>query len=70
MFVQALVPEPAVEALDVAVLHRSAGLDQDVPDAVALRSADEGSAGELRAVVGAHGSATVRHFKRRPLPAH
>jgi hypothetical protein len=50
--------------------HRSAGLDQDVPDAVALRSADERSAGELRAVVGAHGSATVRHFKRRPLPAH
>ena len=55
VLVQALVAEAAVEALDVAVLHGSPGLDQDVPYAVALRPGDEGSAGELRAVVGSHG---------------
>jgi hypothetical protein len=54
LLVQALVPKPTVEALDVAVLHRSPRLDQDVPDAVALRPGDESSAGELRPVVRAH----------------
>jgi hypothetical protein len=36
VLVQALVQEPAVEALDVAVLHGPPRLDQDVTDAVAL----------------------------------
>ena len=52
--VQALVPELSVEALDVAVLHRPAWLDQDVPDAVAVRPGHESPAGELRAVVRSH----------------
>ena len=34
MLVQALVAELAVEALDVAVLHRLAWLDEQVTDAV------------------------------------
>ena len=54
VLVEALVPELAVEALDVAVLHGSARLDQQVLDAVLLRPCDEGPAGELRTVVGAH----------------
>ena len=36
LFVQTFIPELAVEALDIAVLHRPARLDQDVPDAVAV----------------------------------
>ena len=51
VLVQALIPEPAVEALDVAVLHGPPWFDQDVPDAVALCPVDEGPAGELRSVV-------------------
>ena len=54
MLVQALVPELAVEALDVAVLHRPPGLDEDVPNAVGLCPGHEYCAGELRAVVGPH----------------
>ncbi len=54
LLVQALVAELAVEALDVAVLHGSPRLDQDMPDAMCLRPAHEGAAGELGAVVGAH----------------
>ena len=42
VLVQALVAEPAIEALDVAVLHGPAWLDQDVPDAMRLRPAHEG----------------------------
>ena len=52
--VRVLVTELAVEALDVAVLHRTPRLDQDVANAVCLRPGHEGPAGELRAVVGAH----------------
>src|ERR1700712_1507211 len=55
LFVQALVPELAVEALDVAVLHGPSRLDQDVADCVGVGPAHEGTARELRAVVGAHG---------------
>jgi hypothetical protein len=51
VLVQTLVAELAVEALDVAVLHGSPWLDQDVFDAVPRCPGDEGSAGELRAVV-------------------
>lgn len=54
VLVQALVAELAVEALDVAVLHRSSLLDQDIPHAMGLRLGDEGAAGELRPLVGTH----------------
>src|SRR5690606_20208005 len=54
VLVEALVAELAVEALDVAVLHRAARLDQQVFDAVALRPGDKDPAGELRTVVGAN----------------
>src|SRR6185312_9920345 len=55
LLVQVLVPELAVEALDVAVLHGPAWLDQDVANAMGIGPPHEGSAGELRAVVGTHG---------------
>lgn len=51
LLVQALVLELAVEALDVAVLHKPARLDQDMPDTMALRPSPEGAAGELRNIV-------------------
>ncbi|MDT4843859.1 hypothetical protein FQZ97_777970 [compost metagenome] len=35
--VEVFIAELAIEALDVAVLHRAPGLDQDVADAVHLR---------------------------------
>lgn len=54
MLVEAFVAELAVEALDVAVLHKPARLDQQVLDAMLLRPCDEGPAGELRTVVRAH----------------
>lgn len=54
VLVEALVAEFAVEALNKAVLHGTARRDQQVLDAVLLRPGDEGPAGELRAVVGAH----------------
>ena len=56
VLVQALVAEPAVEALDVAVLHGPPWLDQKVSNAVALCPADEGPAGELWPVVCPDGS--------------
>jgi len=55
VLVQALVAKLAVEALDVAVLHRPARLDQEMANAVGLRPRHEGPAGELRAIVGANG---------------
>jgi hypothetical protein len=54
LLVEVLVPELAVEALDVAILHRPAWLDQDVPNAMRIRPAPEGAACELRAIVSAH----------------
>lgn len=48
--VQVLVPELAVEALDLAILHGAPRLDQDVANAMRLRPGHEGSAGELRAI--------------------
>lgn len=56
VLVQALVAELAVEALDVAVLHGAARLDQQMRDAVLLGPRDEGATGELGAVVGTHGA--------------
>ena len=55
MLIQALVTELAVEALDVAVLHGLAWLDQQVLDAVSLCPAHERPACEFRPVVCAHG---------------
>jgi hypothetical protein len=55
LLVQALVPELSVEALDVAVLHGPAWLDQNVANTVAVRPGHEGPTGELRTVVGANG---------------
>ena len=52
--VEVLVAELAIEARDVAVLHRAPRLDQDVASAMRLRPGHEGPAGELRAVVGSH----------------
>ena len=54
VFVQALVSELAIEALKIAVLHRAARRDQEVPDAMALGPSHECPAGELRTVVGSN----------------
>ncbi len=54
MLIEVLVTELAVEALDVAVLHGSPGLDQDVANAVGLCPRREYRAGELGAIVCAH----------------
>ena len=56
VFVEALVAELTVEALDISVLRGGTRFEQDVFDAVSLRSGNESAAGELRTVVGAHGS--------------
>lgn len=53
VFVQALVAELPVEAFDVAVLHRLARLDEQVPHAMLDRPGDEGPARELRPIVNA-----------------
>src|ERR1017187_9898763 len=55
VLVEAFVAKLAVEAFDVAVLHGPARLDQQVPDVVGLRPANEDPTGELRPVVGTHG---------------
>lgn len=55
VLIEALVPELAVEAVDVAVLHGFARLDQQVLDAMSLCPGNKGPAGELGAVVGPHG---------------
>src|SRR5690349_6869086 len=55
VLVQALVAELAIEALDVGVLRRLARLVQDVLDALGPCPRQEGSAGELRPLVGADG---------------
>ena len=54
MVIQAFVPKLAVEALDVAVLHRSARLNEDVANPVGLCPCHESPAGELWAIVGTH----------------
>ncbi len=50
LLVQALVPELAVETLDVAVLHGPTRLRQDRPHAVCAGPGHEGPAYELRTV--------------------
>ena len=59
--VEALVAQPAVEALDVAVLHRAARLDVHQADLPVFGPADHAPRGELRPVVRAHvlGPATL-----------
>src|SRR5512139_3352955 len=54
VLVEALVAELAVEALDVAVLHGFARLDEQMPDVMLDRPGDESPAGELRPVVGSY----------------
>ena len=51
VFIEALIAECAVKALDVSVLRRAARLNQDVLDVVLLRPSHERPAGELRPVV-------------------
>lgn len=51
LLVQALIPDLAVEAFDIAVLHWSPWLNQIVPDAVRVGRGHEDPAVELRAVV-------------------
>ena len=51
LFVQAFVPEAAVEVLDVSVLHWPSWFDQQVLDPVALRPTHECATGEFRSVV-------------------
>lgn len=52
--VQMLATELAIDALDVAFLHRATWLKQDVANAMSLRPGHEGPAGEFRSVVSAH----------------
>ena len=54
MLVEAFVPEFAVETFNVAILHRAAGLNKDVPDPVALCPCHECATGEFGTVVGSH----------------
>src|SRR5665213_2112490 len=48
--VEALVAQPSVEALDMPVLHRLAGLDMHQPDLPVLGPAQHAPRSELRAV--------------------
>jgi hypothetical protein len=51
VFVQALVAQPAVEALDVGVLDGLAGIDEAQANTVLIGPLVEGLAGQLGAVV-------------------
>jgi hypothetical protein len=52
VLIQAFIAGGTVETLDVSVLGRAAGFDQDVFDAVLLRPCYEGPASEFRSVIG------------------
>ena len=54
MLVQAVVAEFAVEAFDVAVLHRLSRFDQNVANVMFLCPADDRAAGEPRSIIRAH----------------
>lgn len=54
VLVEALIAELAVEAFDVGVLRGLARLVEDVAHALGLGPGHEGSAGELRPLVGSH----------------
>lgn len=64
MLIEAFFAEFAIEALDVAILHRPARFDQNVADTVTLCPRHEGSAGEFRAIVGAHCAQTSAKYRR------
>src|SRR6202522_517002 len=49
--VQTLIAQPSVEAFDMPVLHRLAGLDVNQPDLPVLGPAQHAPRGELRTVV-------------------
>lgn len=51
VFVEALVPEPAVEALHIGILVRLARLDEVQLNAVGVRPTIEGAPDELGAIV-------------------
>ncbi len=51
MLIQTFVPKLAVEALDVGILHGSAGIDEVELHSSFLCPAEHGLAGELRSVV-------------------
>ena len=51
LFIQTFVSELSIETLDVAVLHGSARLNQNVADAIQSGPSQEGSACEFRTVV-------------------
>src|SRR5271155_827535 len=63
--VEALVAQPAMEALDVAVLHGTAWLGMHQPDPPVLRPSQHAPRGELRPVVRAHAG----HARRSAAPA-
>src|SRR5277367_3542420 len=65
--VEALVAQPSVEALDMAVLHRAARLDMHQPDLPVLRPRQHAPRGELRPVVRAHVLRTATFTSRRML---
>ncbi len=52
--IEALVAELAIEALNVAILHRLAGFNQVMFDAVGLAPANKGTACEFWSIVGSH----------------
>lgn len=62
-FVEALVAELAVEALDEAVLLRLAGMDEIQMHAVAVRPGIKLSAGKFGAIVGGEGRGAKRFCK-------
>lgn len=66
MLIQAFVAGFAIEALNVAILHRPARFNQNVADTMTLCPRHESSAGEFLAIVGAH-CAQVSAKYRRPI---
>lgn len=60
MFVEALIPEPAVEALHVGILVWFARLDEVQLNAVDVRPAVEGTLDKLGVIVQDRGRAKVR----------
>lgn len=59
VLVEALVPEAPVKALDLAVLHGTAGINEVQVHAVFERPLVQGPAGELRAVAHAESDSAV-----------
>ena len=64
LFVQALVTELAVEALDVGVLCRAGRVVEQVAHSAAVCPDHERSAGELRPLIGTHGIGEAAELTR------